>query len=328
MYGRLDSVRLNREKKNAFFNFIDPAAANNLYQYASAQGGIGMHGETMRVGWAKSQVMRPEVAEQIKNDGLSRTLFLSGVPENANEDHLRDLFDPFSKGEYESVTVLPAKHIAFVNFTQMSVARAAKMHFDTNPEEAKILGIPFQVKYGREKIHEDRNPPGPGSSQPTSFDTSVPPPNPYRTPQYAHPVQDPYAQHPPADTFGQRAIDPYGQHRPATMGTNAYPHTNPHPPSYPNAGASNPYESASQLGFPTFSTGSVQPSTSSNTAQPQPGTGKFWITDGSGNYTEIDAQQLAALNSLNTGVRGTNHPIQPHQQVKMEQTPQQQYMDY
>jgi len=297
-----------------------------------------MHGENMRVGWAKSQPMRAEVVDQLKNDGLSRTLYLSGIPDGATEEHLREAFDSFSQGEYESVTVMPAKHIAFVNFTQMSVARAAKLHYENNPDEAKILGVPFMVKYGREKVpvHHDEGRKRPAQGQVPSYDSGRAPPSQYGSSSYPPPASqrpDRYGQQGHSEAYGQRPqMDSYGQQQ------NPYAHPQ-HPPqhqgSYPPPTPANPYESASQLGFPTYSGGNAPPA-SAPPSQP-PGGGKFWITDGSGNYTEIDPQQLAAINSLRgappAGGAQQHLPPQQHQQIPQQhshqhQAVQQQYMDY
>jgi len=121
-YGSIESVKVVKAKNSAFINFIDPMAAA-AFVSASQQHPIQLGGQPIRVNWAKSAPLHPELAVQIRQ-GATRNLFVGNVDDHISEDLIRELFSPF--GDFDSVSLLRPKKIAFVNFASLKSALKAR----------------------------------------------------------------------------------------------------------------------------------------------------------------------------------------------------------
>jgi len=120
-FGSLDSVKLLREKRQAFINFVEAQAAYQLMMATGQQ--IVLQGKPFILYWAKTRPVVKELWQAIRN-GATRNLYIANVPESLNEAQLNGLFSPF--GELESVRVGPKKGAAFVNYTSIASAIKAK----------------------------------------------------------------------------------------------------------------------------------------------------------------------------------------------------------
>jgi len=114
-YGAIESVKIIKAKNSAFINMIDPLAAASFVS-ASQQHPIQLAGQAVRVNWAKSAPLHPEVAAQVRA-GATRNLFVGNVDDHISEDLVRELFAPF--GDFDSVSILRPKKIAFVNYASL-----------------------------------------------------------------------------------------------------------------------------------------------------------------------------------------------------------------
>ena len=123
-YGQLELVRINKEKKNGFINFIDARSAEELFAEAQ-QSSITMYQQQVKIGWAKSAPLRPEIQEAI-SQGATRNLYIGNISDNINEDHLRELIAPYCHGEFAGIYILREKKIAFVNLISIKAAIQAR----------------------------------------------------------------------------------------------------------------------------------------------------------------------------------------------------------
>jgi len=121
-YGAIESVKIVKAKNSAFINFIDPVAAAAFVNASQAQP-INLANQPIRVNWAKSVPLHPELAAQVRQ-GATRNLFVGNVDDHISEDLVRELFSPF--GDFDSISLLRPKKIAFINFASLKSALKAK----------------------------------------------------------------------------------------------------------------------------------------------------------------------------------------------------------
>lgn len=147
-FGAIEKVLLNREKKNAFINYVSNAAAVAMFTY-SQNHPIIVCGKVVRINWAKSTPLHNQLMEQTRA-GATRNLYIGGLPETATEEDIKELFVPFcnENGEFDNIVLKKARHIAFVNFTSLKDAIYAKKAFETSP--AVLGGLTLKINYAKE----------------------------------------------------------------------------------------------------------------------------------------------------------------------------------
>jgi len=144
-YGAVEYAKIVPAKKCAFINFVDDRAAQAFYYNSFQQ--LNIRGNDIRLGWAKSSPIAPALLEHIRQ-GATRNLFVGNVTETVTEEMLKNLFSPF--GEFDSVSILHQKGIAFVNMTSINGAVTARTALQGHELEGKQLKINFAkeaVKY-------------------------------------------------------------------------------------------------------------------------------------------------------------------------------------
>lgn len=209
-YGPIESFRIYHDKHNAFLNFVDPASAAALHAAAS-QRPLSIRGRRLKVGWGKSVEIRPDLLESIRK-GATRNLFIGNLPENCTPEQLKEALGPYTKGEYDSVSVLSAKRIAFVNLTSIRSAVSAKIQLSKEP--VTIDGHTLKVNYAKEAAHAQ----APSHSLP-------PPPMPYAPVSVQQPPPRRYASPSPPPRGAPRppyGRDPYGAPPPSVVSPPGY----------------------------------------------------------------------------------------------------------
>jgi len=149
-YGAVESVKIVKSKSSAFVNFIDPAAAA-AFVAAAQQNPIQLANQPIRVNWAKSTPIHPEMLAQIRQ-GATRNLFVGNVEDHISEDNLREVFAPY--GDLDSIVVLRPKKIAFVNFAALKSALKAR-----DALQGQTIGDPpvqLKINFAKEIIPGSR----------------------------------------------------------------------------------------------------------------------------------------------------------------------------
>lgn len=123
-HGPVDWAKLNVEKKNAFINFVRDEGASSLVRSGQSKA-FNINKHPITANYAKATPILPEV-QQFLMEGATRNLFVAGIGETTTEEDVQALFQPFCKGEFDSISILPAKKIAFVNMTSVRMAAHAK----------------------------------------------------------------------------------------------------------------------------------------------------------------------------------------------------------
>jgi len=157
-FGAIESVKIVKAKSSAFINFIDPAAAA-AFVASAQQSPITLADQPIRVNWAKSTPIHPEILAQVRQ-GATRNLFVGNIEEHISEDLVRELFAPF--GEFDSIVLLRQKKIAFVNFASLKSALKAK-----DALQGQSVGDPpvqLKINFAKE-IHPGSRPRGPPRPQ-------------------------------------------------------------------------------------------------------------------------------------------------------------------
>ena len=93
-YGNLESIKLLADKRQAFVNFVEPAAAYHLMMQSGAQ--IVLAGETLPLLWAKARPVPRELVAAIRQ-GATRNLYVANVPELMTESSAATLFEAFGE---------------------------------------------------------------------------------------------------------------------------------------------------------------------------------------------------------------------------------------
>jgi len=152
--GLIDNVKTLPEKKCAFATFIDPRGANLFYQRSQlANGEFVVKGKRLKVGWGKSRPLSPDIMESISR-GATRNVFIGNIDENVTEERLNEDLGQF--GTIEKINVLPAKKIAFVNFTSITDAITCvnALRSEESPLHAAGYGN-FRANYGKDRCAGD-----------------------------------------------------------------------------------------------------------------------------------------------------------------------------
>lgn len=149
-FGVLELVRINKDKKNGFINFIDPVAAEALF-LAAQQRPFLMYNTQVRVGWAKSAPLRPELQEAV-SQGATRNLYIGGVSENITEANLKELIAPYCHGEFDGIHILRPKKIAFVNLISIKAAIQARQALQSADPPIVLDGLPIKINFAKETI--------------------------------------------------------------------------------------------------------------------------------------------------------------------------------
>merc|ERR1712130_368765 len=148
--GLLDNVKSLPEKKCAFVTFIDPRSANMFFQRAQLSNGeFVVKGKRLKVGWGKSRKLSPDICEAIHR-GATRNVFLGNIDETTTEERLSEDLAQF--GTIEKINVLPAKKIAFVNFTSISDAISCVNALRSEDHHLHTAGYGnFRAHYGKDR---------------------------------------------------------------------------------------------------------------------------------------------------------------------------------
>ena len=142
--GPLFRIRMLPEKRCAFLTFIDPAAAQFLFQFGLTQG-IVIKGQRCKVGWGR-EVYLPKQCVQPIQKGATRNIYLGGIDLMAHtEERLREDFGRF--GELEQIHILAEKNTAFVNFCSLLDAIKAKEQMEADPT---YFGL--KVQYSKDRV--------------------------------------------------------------------------------------------------------------------------------------------------------------------------------
>jgi len=227
-YGQLELIRINKEKKNGFINFIDPSAAEEFF-VASQHRPIVLHNQQVRVGWAKSAPLRPEIQEAI-SQGATRNLYIGGISENINEDHLRELIAPYCHGEFAGIFILREKKIAFVNLISIKAAIQARQALMSGSNPIVLDGNPIKINFAKETIQRQAGSPlqqqqwgEPQFGQQSQHQQ-------FHQPQQFHfqQQQQQQQQQQPFDQGGMHGYDNFGHSMQGNMGMGPGPMGRPH----------------------------------------------------------------------------------------------------
>lgn len=149
-FGQVESISLNLEKHNAFINFVEPGPAASMLQHHQTKP-LTIGTTECRVASAKSTPINPSILAAVRQ-GASRNLYVGGIPEDATEEQLKDLFGPFSQGHYDSIKLIPDKKVAFVNLCDVKSAIAAKEHFAAAQPPIRLGTSVLRVNFAKERI--------------------------------------------------------------------------------------------------------------------------------------------------------------------------------
>jgi len=185
-FGALELVRLNKEKKTGFINFVDAAAAEAMFMAAENRP-LMVCNTQVRVGWAKSAALRPEIQQAIQQ-GATRNLYIGGISENVTEDILKKLIAPYCHGEFDSIHILRPKKIAFVNLISIKAALKVRQALTSAEPPIVLDKVPIKINFAKEIVAGQR---GMGRSQ---EDLSYQPP---QQMQYAHEYDHGYGRNEP-----------------------------------------------------------------------------------------------------------------------------------
>lgn len=149
-FGALELVRLNQDKKNGFINFVDAACAEEMFMSAQERP-IVLFNTPVRIGWAKSAPLRPEIQEAI-SQGATRNLYIGGISDNITEDNLKELIAPYCHGEFDGVHILRQKKIGFVNLISVKAAIQAKQALQAGGQPIMLDEQPIKINFAKETI--------------------------------------------------------------------------------------------------------------------------------------------------------------------------------
>ncbi|ORX47745.1 hypothetical protein DM01DRAFT_1338969 [Hesseltinella vesiculosa] len=183
--GMLEAVRPLPEKSCIFLSFVDPAAALQFYQDATAHP-FSVHGIDLKVGWGKQSAVPANVRTAILQTNASRTVFLGSLDESVNEDVIREDLQRF--GDIEHVKLIREKNIAFVHF--LTITNAIKCVHDLP------LSGDWQhrrIAYGRDRCapHHPSNVSPPLMTASSSTTSSTHQPQPHHQTTYLMPTPPP-----------------------------------------------------------------------------------------------------------------------------------------
>lgn len=143
-FGGLDAVRLSPSRQQVLITFFEPSCALAMHtQFQNNQ--LLVRGQPLRVCWGRSLPMTSEQSTLVRA-GASRNLWVGGVADGVTEPMLYELFLPY--GEFDSIVIMRAKNIAFVNLTSLQSAVAARAAL----QGAIMLGQPIKINFAKEAI--------------------------------------------------------------------------------------------------------------------------------------------------------------------------------
>jgi RNA recognition motif-containing protein len=155
-FGAVDNIKILQMKNCAFVRYQDLDSAQKAHA-AGQNPGIFLRGIPVRVGWGKSDgpsshqggFDRPH-----REDNMQPTtkLWVGNIEPGTTEDEVRGLFSQF--GPIERIKVLSQKNCAFVDFTTIDHALAAKQHMNGVPFKSSFL----RINFGRDDPNRDRPP--------------------------------------------------------------------------------------------------------------------------------------------------------------------------
>jgi RNA recognition motif-containing protein len=151
--GLIDNVKVLPEKKCAFVSFVEPRAAAIFVQRASATEFI-VKGKPIKVGWGKPRPFSPDLARQVQMNNATRNVYLGNISADVTESKLREDFGRF--GQIEKIDILPAKKLAFTNFTNLlSAVKCVEELKYPSSELAQKCYSEFKCSYGKDRCAQD-----------------------------------------------------------------------------------------------------------------------------------------------------------------------------
>jgi hypothetical protein len=143
-FGPVESVMLKLEKGCAFINFLEGGAAAAMFGQCQAVP-LLIRNTPIKVNWAKPTPLSGDVLEMV-NHGATRNLHLrpadkSPLPESLTTERLRAVFASF--GEFDSVLVKESPSMAFINFSSIRSAHAARESLNGTAVEGVVVKIGF-----------------------------------------------------------------------------------------------------------------------------------------------------------------------------------------
>ncbi|KAF2270100.1 hypothetical protein CC78DRAFT_191379 [Lojkania enalia] len=142
--GQIESVRLLPDKNCAFISFLDSSSATHFHSDAILKK-LSIRGQDIKIGWGKPSQVPTSVALAVQQSGASRNVYLGNLPEDANEEELREDLSKF--GPIDTVKIVREKAIGFVHF--LSIGNAIKAVAQL-PQEPKWQA-PRRVYYGKDR---------------------------------------------------------------------------------------------------------------------------------------------------------------------------------
>ncbi|KAK0621176.1 hypothetical protein B0T17DRAFT_494116 [Bombardia bombarda] len=142
--GQIESVRLLPDKNCAFISFLDASSATHFHSDAILKK-LCIKGQDIKIGWGKPSQVPTSVALAVQQSGASRNVYLGNLPEDINEDELREDLGKF--GAIDTIKLVREKSIAFVHY--LSIANAIKA-VSQLPQETKWQS-PRRVYYGKDR---------------------------------------------------------------------------------------------------------------------------------------------------------------------------------
>merc|ERR1719502_372618 len=125
VYGAIDSFRIDRERREAYINYVDGHSAAALLEERPT---INFPGQPQpaELTWGKKKALAPELAAAIAQ-GATRNLYIGNLPEGVTQDQLREKFEP--AGVIESVRIMRLSGNGYVNYASIESAIQARDHF-------------------------------------------------------------------------------------------------------------------------------------------------------------------------------------------------------
>lgn len=147
-FGCIENVRLMNGKDAAHLHFYTVEEASRMMDFAQNGQLLHLRGSVIRLQYANAPDLGPDVATLLAQ-GATRNLFVGGVSDEISEQQIRDLFGPFSGGNFDHVNILRGKKIAFVHMPSLRAATAARAALDNQ----SIGTWRLKVNYAREAGH-------------------------------------------------------------------------------------------------------------------------------------------------------------------------------
>eukprot|EP00808_Paulinella_micropora_P008996 g40504.t1 len=147
-YGRLESLKIIREKNCALLNFLDNESADRLW--ADSQGRpLYLCDTPVTVKWGNSRPLYAKLQEQVCQ-GASRCLFVGGLDDHIKPSHLREAFDPVVGGRFEHIKPVKGSRGTAMFVHLLSVFDAVKAMRELDGKQVGEPPVTLTVKWGKE----------------------------------------------------------------------------------------------------------------------------------------------------------------------------------